>query len=83
MPADPPGCEPLHGFVGLDLCSEFMCMYDVALSNGHVVRAFKHIRTRAYVHLDRTRPGLAYEYTATGRYRAIPLHIALVRAFEA
>jgi hypothetical protein len=44
-----------------------MQMFDVHLSNGHTVRAFKHIVTRGYLHLDRTEPGLAYWYVGTHR----------------
>jgi hypothetical protein len=51
-------CEPLHSIVGLELCAQFMQMFDVHLSNGHTVRAFKHSTTRGYLHLDRTEPGL-------------------------
>lgn len=58
-------------------------MYDVQLSNGHTVRVFKHRWTREYLHLDRTEPGLAYEYTRNGRYRPIPLGVALLTAFRA
>jgi hypothetical protein len=70
-------CEPLHSIVGLELCSQFMLMFDVHLSNGHTVRAFKHILTRCYLHLDRTEPGLAYCYTDRGRYRPVSLTAAL------
>lgn len=75
-------CEPLHSIVGLELCSQFMQMFDVRLSNGHTVRAFKHITTRGYLHLDRTEPGLAYWYTDTGRYRPVDLKTALVAVFR-
>jgi hypothetical protein len=34
-------CEPLHTLVGLELCSQFMLMFDVHLSNGRSARAFK------------------------------------------
>jgi hypothetical protein len=79
---DTPGCEPLHSLVGLELCSQFMQMFDVRLSNGHTVRAFKHIITRGYLHLDRTEPGLAYWYTDTGRYRPVDLTTALIAVFR-
>lgn len=79
---DTPGCEPLHSLVGLELCSQFMQMFDVRLSNGHTVRTFKHIITRGYLHLDRTEPGLAYWYTDTGRYRPVDLTTALIAVFR-
>ena len=75
-------CEPLHSIVGIGLCSQFMLMFDVHLSNGHTVRAFKHIVTRCYLHLDRTEPGLAYWYTDTGRYRPVDLTSALIAVFR-
>jgi hypothetical protein len=75
-------CEPLHSLVGLELCSQFMLMFDVHLSNGHTARAFKHIITRGYLHLDRTEPGLAYWYTDTGRYRLVDMTTALIAVFR-
>lgn len=78
----PQSCEPLHGLLGLDLCSEFMTMYDVLLSNGHTARVFKHRLTRAYIHLDTAEPGLAYEYCGNDRYRTMPLGAALLRTFS-
>jgi hypothetical protein len=75
-------CEPLHSLVGLELCSQFMLMFDVHLSNGHTVRAFKHVITRGYLHLDRTEPGLAYWYTDSGRYRPVDLTTALLAVFR-
>jgi hypothetical protein len=81
-PIDELGCEPLHGIVGLELCAQFMQMFDVRLSNGHIVRAFKHKTTRCYLHLDRTEPGLAYRYTDTGRYRLVDLTGALIAVFR-
>lgn len=75
-------CEPLHSIVGLELRSQFMLMFDVHLSNGHILRAFKHITTRCYLHLDRTEPGLAYWYTDTGRYRPVDLTAALIAVFR-
>jgi hypothetical protein len=75
-------CEPLHSIVGLELCSQFMQMFDVHLSNGHTVRAFKHIITRGYLPLDRSEPGLAYWYTDTGRYRPVDLTTALIAVFR-
>jgi len=75
-------CEPLHSIVGLELCAQFMLMFDVHLSNGHTVRAFKHSTTRGYLHLDRTEPGLAYWYTETGRYRLVDLTTALIVVFR-
>lgn len=76
-----PGCEPLHSLVGLELCSQFMQMFDVRLSNGHTVRAFKHRVTRAYLHLDRTEAGFAYRYTETGRYSPVAMTTALIAVF--
>ncbi len=76
------GCEPLHDMVGLELCSQFMQMFDVRLSNGHTARAFKHSITRGYLHLDRTEPGLAYWYTDSGRYRLVDLTTALIAVFR-
>jgi hypothetical protein len=75
-------CEPLHTLVGLELCSQFMLMFDVHLSNGHTARAFKHRVTRGYLHLDRTEPGLAYWYTDTGRYRLVDQATALIAVFR-
>ncbi len=75
-------CEPLHSLVGLELCSQFVQMFEVRLSNGHTARAFKHSITRGYLHLDRTEAGLAYWYTDTGRYRLVDLTAALVAVFR-
>ncbi len=79
---DDPCCEPLHSIVGLELCSQFMLMFEVHLSNGHTVRAFKHRITREYLHVDRTEPGLAYLYTDTGRYRRVDPSSALIAVFR-
>jgi hypothetical protein len=76
------GCEPLNSLVGLELCAQFMQMFDVRLSNGHTARAFKHRTTRGYLHLDLTEPGLAYWYGDGRSYHLVDLTTALIAVFR-
>ena len=56
-----------------------MWMFEVELSNGKRLHAYKHIDTRRYVHLDRD--GAAFVYEEPDRYRTFPVTRVLAAVF--
>jgi hypothetical protein len=56
-----------------------MWMFEVELSNGKRLHAYKHIDTRCYVHLDHD--GAAFAYLESGRYRSFPVTEVLTAVF--
>jgi hypothetical protein len=73
-----PEWGPLLRLVGEPLIGDFMWMFEVELSDGTAVQAYKHIRTRAYIHLDAE--GAAYVYESSGEYRPAPAAKLLAEA---
>lgn len=49
------------------LAGDFMWMFAVDLEDGRRIHAYKHSRTRRYIHLDAD--SNAFVYTDAGRYR--------------
>ena len=78
---DQPVWEPLFELVGEPLGGEwFMWMYEVELTGGLHVQAYKHRGSRRYLFLDDR--ANTYEYTRAGRYRSIEPEVAVVLAFR-
>jgi hypothetical protein len=56
--------------VGERVARDFMWMFEVELSDGRSLQAYKHVDTRRYVHL--AADGEAYFYEPPDRYVSIP-----------
>ncbi len=67
---DTPDWAPLLKLVGEIFTADFMWMFEVKLSNGTKLQAYKHYDTRRYLHLDPT--GTAFTYEEPDRYRRVP-----------
>lgn len=65
-----PEWEPLVNAVGARVAGDFMWMFEVELSDGRSLQAYKHIDTRCYAHL--ATDGQAYFYEPPDRYVPIP-----------
>jgi hypothetical protein len=65
-----PEWEPLVNAVGERVARDFMWMFEVELSDGTSLQAYKHVDTRRYVHL--AADGQAYFYESPDRYVLIP-----------
>jgi len=76
---DRPDWRPLHELVGDRVTGDFMWMYEVELSDGSSLQAYKHIDTRRYIHLDAESAAFAYE--SPGRYREVPAADVLAEVF--
>jgi hypothetical protein len=74
-----PEWQPLLDVVGEEITGHFMWMFEVELSNGARLQAYKHIDTRCCVHL--TADGTAYVYGLNNRYRKFPLADVLAAVF--
>ena len=70
----------LEDLVGTDLLSRFTWMFELELEDGARVHAYKDRITRRAVHL--AEDGRAFVDTATGRYRQIDRHTAVVLVLE-
>jgi hypothetical protein len=76
---DRPDWRPLQELVGDRVTGDFMWMYEVELSDGSSLQAYKHIDTRRYIHLDAGSAAFAYE--SPGRYREVPAADVLAEVF--
>jgi len=65
-----PNWEPLVNAVGERVAGDFMWMFEVELSDGRSLQAYKHVDTRCYVHL--AADGQAHYYKEPNRYVPIP-----------
>jgi hypothetical protein len=65
-----PDWEPLVNAVGTRVAGDFMWMFEVELSDGRSLQAYKHVDTRGYAHL--TANGEAYYYEPPDRHVPIP-----------
>lgn len=75
-----PEWRPLLDAVGEYLAETFMWMFEVRLSDGRPLHAYKHIETRRYVHLD---PAWnAFRYVGENYYRRVDLADALEAALS-
>jgi hypothetical protein len=63
--AQQPEWQPLLDLVN-GVVDDFMWMFEVELEDGRRLHAYKHRRTRRYLHLDAE--GRAFAYTPEGRY---------------
>ena len=79
LQGEEPEWGPLLGTVGERVTRDFMWMFEVKLSNGKQLHAYKHIDTRCYVHLDHA--GEAFVYLEPGRYRSFPVIEVLAAVF--
>lgn len=74
-----PNWEPLLHLVGEPVVRDFMWMFEVELTNGTRLQAYKHIDTRRYIHLD---PDCqAFAYVEPDRYRVYPTAEILAEVF--
>jgi hypothetical protein len=71
--------EPLLRAVGNELTRSFMWMFEVVLTDGTKLQAYKHVATRCYMHLDDA--GRAYQCGDAGDYLRVPLPVAIARTF--
>lgn len=72
--AELPLWDPLFELVGEQLGSRFMWMFEVRIGD-RAVHAYKHVRTRRYLHVQPG--GVVFDYTAQGRYRPIDPALAV------
>jgi len=79
LQGEQPDWAPLLRTVGERVTGDFMWMFEVELSNGKRLHAYKHIDTRCYVHLDHD--GAAFAYLESGRYRSFPVTEVLAAVF--
>lgn len=75
---DCPDWAPLLGLVGARRAGEFMWMFEVALADGSVAHAYKHVLTRRYMYV--AEDGRTLALTRSGRYRPIAQGDALAAA---
>lgn len=75
---DRPEWRPLLDVAGEAIAGDFMWMFEVELSDGRLLQAYKHIDTRRYVHLDDH--GAAFMYLSPNRYVSVPTAEALAAA---
>jgi hypothetical protein len=76
---DTPEWGPLADAVGRYVVSDFMWMFEVELSDGTKLQAYKHIDTRGYVHL--AADGRAFYFSAPDRYVPIAVRDAFRAVF--
>ncbi len=74
-----PEWRPLLDLVGEEVTGDFMWMFEVELSDGSSLHAYKHIDTRRYIHLSLD--GLAFAYQPPGRYRRVEAADVLAEVF--
>lgn len=65
-----PNWRPLEELVGDQVVGDFMWMFEVELSDGSLLQAYKHIDTRRYIHLNAESSAFVYE--SPDRYRRFP-----------
>lgn len=80
MQGDRPDWRPLIDLIGEPLVGDFMWMFEVELSAGPRLHAYKHIDTRGYIHLSPKGLALAYIPSAD-RYRRVSAADALAEVF--
>lgn len=76
---DEPEWRPLLDAVGEKVTGDFMWMFEVELSNGTRLQAYKHVDSRRYVHLDDG--GAAFVFEPPDRYRSVPVRDLFAAAF--
>ena len=76
---DRPEWQPLLDAVGQQVTGDFMWMFEVELTNGTRLQAYKHIDTRRYIHL--ACDGAAFVFEPPDRYRSVPAVDVLAAVF--
>ncbi len=76
---DRPEWGPLIDAVGDRVTGDFMWMFEVELTDGTPLQAYKHIDTRRYVHL--APDGRAFAFESPDRYRSVPATDVLAEVF--
>jgi hypothetical protein len=76
---DTPEWGPLLDAVGERVTGDFMWMFEVVLTNGTPLQAYKHIDTRRYVHL--APDGAAFCFEPPDHYRSFPVADVLAEVF--
>jgi hypothetical protein len=76
---DRPEWRPLLEAVGEQVTADFMWMFEVELSDGTPLQAYKHYDTRGYVHL--APDGEAFVFEPPNSYRSFPLADVLAAVF--
>ena len=76
-----PNWGPLMGAVGERLIGDFMWMFEVELSSGTRLQAYKHIDTRCYAHLANGAAAFAFE--RPDRYRRVEVADLFAAVFSA
>lgn len=71
-----PDWRPLSSTLGERLAEWFMWMHEVRLADGTAVHAYKHVRTRRYLHLDCS--GAAFAYLGGSDYAPVSLSRAVM-----
>jgi hypothetical protein len=74
-----PEWGPLLEAVGEEITGDFMWMFEVVLTDGRSLQAYKHIDTRCYIHLASN--GEAFVYESPDRYRTFPAADVLAAVF--
>jgi hypothetical protein len=74
-----PDWGPLLEAVGEQVTGDFMWMFEVVLTDGTSLQAYKHIDTRRYIHLGSD--GEAFVYESSDRYRRFPAADVLAAVF--
>jgi hypothetical protein len=74
-----PEWAPLLEVVGEEITGDFMWMFEVFLTDGMSLQAYKHIDTRCYIHLASN--GEAFVYESPDRYRRLPAADVLAAVF--
>ena len=75
-----PDWAPLELVIGGELPEWFMWMFEVQLTNGLVLNAYKHRMSREYMHLSRN--GSCFDFRSPNRYFEVDLAMAIERAFR-
>jgi hypothetical protein len=76
---DTPEWGPLLDLVGEEVTGDFMWMFEVTLTNGTSLQAYKHIDTRGYVHL--ASDGAAFVFEPPDRYLRVAAADVLAAIF--
>ena len=76
---DDPEWGPLLDLVGERVAGDFMWMFEVALSNGTPLQAYKHLDTRRYIHL--APDGEAFAFEPPDSYRGVATACVLAEVF--
>jgi hypothetical protein len=74
-----PEWGPLLDAVGEQVTGDFMWMFEVELTNGTPLQAYKHADTRRYVHL--APDGRAFVFEPPDSYRSVPTADVLAAVF--